>query len=157
MSTPLDLVLLVHMHLPAGGTAAACERAWSNCFEPMLGAIHHTPDVRIGLVLSGELVPDLSDRHPEGLDWIRALVDRGQIELVGTAMYEPVLSSIPEADAVGQYETHATMLRKTFGGRTTGAWLPHDVWDPSLPRVYAAAGLRWVAVPERHLERVGLA
>ncbi len=156
MSTPLDLVLLVHMHLPAGGTAAECERAWSNCFEPMLGAIHHTPGVRIGLVLSGELVPDLSDRHPEGLDWIRTLVDRGQIELVGTAMYEPVLSSIPEVDAVGHYETHATMLRKTFGGRTTGAWLPHNVWDPSLPRVFSAAGLRWVAVPERHLERAGL-
>ena len=156
MSQPLELVLLVHLHLPAGGSAADCERAWSNCFEPMLGAMHHTPGVRLGLVLSGELVPDLQDRHPEGLDWIRTLVARGQIELVGTAMYEPVLSSIPEADAVGQHETHATMLRKVFGGRTTGAWIPHGVWDPSLPRMYAQSAIRWVALPERHLERAGL-
>lgn len=156
MAASLDLVLLVHLHLPVGGTVAECERAWSHCFEPMLGAIHHTPGVRIGLVLSGELVPDLQERHPEGLEWIRTLVERGQVELVGTAMYEPVLSAVPEADAIGQYETHANVLRKVFGGRATGAWLPHGVWDPALPRVYSGAGLRWVAIPDRHLERVGL-
>lgn len=156
MSDRLDLVLLVHLHLPAGGSAEDCEQAWVRCFEPMLGAIHHTPGVRVGLVLSGDLIPDLQERHPEGLEWLRALVARGQVELIGTALYAPVLSSVPEADAVGQFEAHAALVRKVLGARTSGAWLPHGIWDPALPRVLGAAEVGWVAVPDRHLEAVGL-
>jgi hypothetical protein len=152
----LDVVLLLRLHLPAGGTLEANERAWRQCFEPLIGAIHHTPDVRLGLVLSGELIADLEERHPEGLEWIRGLIDRGQVEIVATGLYEPVLSSIPERDAAGQIEAHVASLRKALGAKVAGGWLPHGVWDPSVPRIASNAGLSFMALPDRLLEAVGV-
>ena len=59
MTAPLELVFLLHLHLPTGSSREEAERAWLNCFQPILGALHHTPDVRLGVLLAGEIVSEL--------------------------------------------------------------------------------------------------
>ncbi len=155
MTQTLQLSFLLHLRLDPAWDDAACETAWRDCFQPLLGALHHTPDVRVGLVLSGHLVEDLRERHPEGLEWIRVLLEREQIELIGTPVHEPITSLVPERDLVAQLKSHSTTLRKTFALRPTGAWLPWGAWDPCWPRVIAAAGFDYSFVPDRHIEAAG--
>ncbi len=145
----LNLTLVVHVSLPAGASDEQAERAWRQCYQPLIGAIHHTPGVKLALVLGGEMVEDLQQRHPEGLQWIRNLVQREQVELVGTTLHDAMLTSIPERDAVGQLRAHARLLRKVFGVRPTGAWIPHGVWDPLVPRLLVDADLSWTLLDER--------
>jgi hypothetical protein len=145
----LNVATLLHLGLAPGLPDDEAERLWSDCFQPLIGALHHTPDFRVGVVLAGEIVEDWLQRHPEAIEWLRALIQRNQVELVGTAMHEPVLSAVPERDAVGQLVAHATQLKKVFGVRPTGAWLPHGAWDPCVPRILRAADLSWVAVDDR--------
>ncbi|MBW1879651.1 MAG: DUF1926 domain-containing protein [Deltaproteobacteria bacterium] len=155
MHAPLELVLLLHLNLPSGSSRTQCELAWENCFQPIIGALHHTPDARTGLLLAGELVQELQDYHPEAIEWIRGLVERGQVEVLATALYEPILAAIPERDAVGQINVHAGLIRTVFGVRPTGCWLPYGMWEPTFPRILAAAGMKWAVIPDRHLETVG--
>jgi hypothetical protein len=155
VNAPLELVLLLHLNLPSGSTRTECELAWENCFQPIIGALHHTPDARAGLVLAGELIEELQDHHPEAIEWIRGLVERGQVEVLATALYEPILPAIPERDAAGQINVHAGRIRTVFGVRPSGCWLPHGMWEPTFPRMLAAAGMKWAVIPDRHLEAVG--
>jgi len=155
VNAPLELVLLLHLNLPSGSSRTQCELAWENCFQPIIGALHHTPDARAGLVLAGELVQELQDHHPEAIEWIRGLVERGQVEVVATALYEPILAAIPEPDAIGQINVHAGLIRTVFGVRPTGCWLPFGMWEPTFPRILAAAGMKWAVLPDRPLEAVG--
>ena len=155
MSKALNLIPIVHLFLAPGASEPEAERRWRDAFQPIIGALHHTPAIKVGLVLGGDLIEDLQQRHPEGIAWLRGLVERGQVELLGTALHEPVLSAIPEIDGVGQLRTHATLVKKVFGARPTGAWLPNGVWDPILPRVYRKAGFEWTVVDDTFLEALG--
>ncbi len=155
MSDPLQLALILHLHRPPGLDRRARLAAWDDCFQPLIGALHHNPDLRVGLVLAGELVEDLKESHGDGIEWIGNLVSRDQVELVGTPMHEPVLGSVPERDGTDQILTHATLIKKIFGIRPSGCWLPLGIWDPSLPRVIAKASMHWCPVEDRFLVDVG--
>jgi hypothetical protein len=154
VSDTLQVALIVHMNLRPGLPEADADLLWRDCFQPLIGAIHHTPGVKLGLCLAGELVEEFQERHPEGIEWIRGLLERGQIELIGAALHEPVLSAVPERDAIGQLQAHATMIKKVFGVRPSGAWLPHGVWDPAVPRILDRADMKWTLVDDRLISGV---
>lgn len=152
MPEPLRVAIVLHLDLPPGTSPAEADRIWREAHAPLLGALHHIPGARAGVVLAADVQQEIEQNHPEGIEWMRGLLERGQIELVATALYEPVLSAVPERDAVGQLQAHATASKKTFGVRPTGAWLPHGVWDPVIPRIFAAADLGWTLIDDRIVE-----
>jgi hypothetical protein len=154
LSDPLHIAVVLHLNLSAGTSPADAEALWKSAFQPLIGAVHHIPEARVGLVLAGELVEEFQQRHPEAIVWIRGLIDREQVELVGTALHEPVMSAVPERDAIGQLQAHATLLKKVFGVRPIGAWLPHGVWDPCLPRIYSRAEMSYSFIEDRLVREV---
>ena len=157
MKEPILLNLIIHLYREPALSRSERNRAWNECFAPLIGALHHNPEVKASLVLAGELVEDFQELHPEAIDWIRDLIERQQVELVGTAWHEPILSAIPERDGAAQIVTHVTLLKKVFGVRPTGCWLPYGVWDPSVPRIMVKAGIEWTLVEDRFLVEVGSA
>ena len=68
----------------------------------MLDALERHPGVRLSLHYTGPLLEWLAAERPEFLDRLRALVERGQVEILGGGFYEPVLASLPERDRIGQ-------------------------------------------------------
>jgi alpha-amylase len=99
----------------------------------------------------------LKVEQPALVDRIRALADRGQVEILGGALYEPVLAALPVRDRVGQLERMAAEVEATFGRRPAGAWLPERVWEPDVPSALAAAGYRWTILDDAHLRAAGIA
>ena len=82
-----------------------------------------------------------------------ALVDRGQVEILGGGYYEPVLASLPERDRIGQLARMGDELEALFGRRPSGAWLAERVWEPDLPTSLAAGGYDWTDPRRRPLPR----
>jgi len=121
----------------------------------MIRSLSDHLDVRVGLVIAGDLIEDLVESHPEGIEQIAALVARDQVELVGTPLHGPVLSAVPERDGTEQILAHATRVKKVFGVRSVGCWIPLGVWDPSVPRVIAKASMLWCPIDDRFLVDVG--
>ncbi|NIP99669.1 MAG: DUF1926 domain-containing protein, partial [Nitrospinaceae bacterium] len=98
----------------------------------------------------------LKDHRPEYLDTLRSLVAGGQLELMSGGFYEPILSSLPEEDAVGQIRMMNEFIETEFDCRPQGLWLTERIWSPHLPKIIAGAGLRYTVADDTHFYYAGL-
>jgi hypothetical protein len=149
------LVLLLHAHQPVGNFDAVFDRAYEHCYLPFLDPLERHPGVRVALHLSGPLWEWIANRHEEYFTRLRALVDRGQVELVGGGFYEPILVSIPPADRAEQIARMDRFLNERFGKRPEGAWLTERVWEPHLAETLAKSGVGYTLVDDNHFLLAG--
>ena len=76
--------------------------AHARCYRPFLHTLHRYPGFRFAAHFSGWLLEYLFDHYPEDMALLRAMVERGQVELFGGGDTEPVLAAIPTRDRIGQ-------------------------------------------------------
>ncbi len=153
---PITLVLIVHDHQPVGNFDGVFEQAYADAYLPFLEFLERRPAIRLALHTSGPLLQWLALHRREYLQRLRALVERGQVELWGGGFFEPVLVSIPEADRRGQIQAMADWLELELGRRPRGLWLTERVWEPGLAGSLAAAGVEYTAVDDAHFVAAGL-
>ena len=97
---PFHLALVIHAHQPVGNFDSVQEEVHQLSYRPFLEELRRHPTARVALHYSGILLEWLERQHPEYLDQLQELVERGQVEMVGGGHYEPVLSAIPDRDRV---------------------------------------------------------
>lgn len=150
------LSLAIHNHQPVGNFPHVFEMAYAQSYLPMLRALEGHPRVRVALHYTGPLLDWMEGAHPEFFPLLRALVDRGQVEMMTGGYYEPILAVIPERDRAGQIRKMTTYLQRAFGARPTGLWLAERVWEPHLPRSIAGAGVEYTIVDDAHFMAAGM-
>src|SRR5713226_1610121 len=138
---PFHLSLLIHAHQPRGNFQHVMERCYEQSYLPFVEMLEKHPGVRMGLHYSGPLLAWFEEYRPEYFKRLKALVQRGQVELVGGGFYEPILVSIPPEDQLEQLSRLGAYLEKHFARRPTGAWLAERVWEPQLASALAAASV----------------
>ncbi|HID88454.1 MAG TPA: DUF1926 domain-containing protein [Anaerolineae bacterium] len=152
----LALSLVIHNHQPVGNFDFVFAHAMERAYDPILTVLERHPGVRLSLHYTGPLYDWLAVHRPDHLDRLRALVARGQVELLTGAYYEPILVAIPDADKVGQIRKMTHFLQKTFGCEPTGAWLAERVWEPHLPKPLAEAGVQYTLLDDTPFKMAGL-
>ena len=123
MADRISLALALHNHQPVGNFGWVFAEVYERAYEPMVAALERHPGVRLSLHYTGPLLQWLITERPSFLERLRALSERGQVEILGGGYYEPVLASLPERDRIGQLRRMADELDARFGGRPGGAWL----------------------------------
>ncbi len=151
------LSLVLHNHQPVGNFDHVIAQAAEVSYAPMIAALERHPKIRIGLHYSGPLLDWLRLHRPELLLRVRALVARGQVEILTGGYYEPILSIIPDADKRGQIEKMTRAVAEEFDTAAEGFWLAERVWEPHLARPLGEAGVRYTIVDDTHFHAVGLA
>jgi len=152
----VTLLLGIHNHQPQGNFEHVFEQGYEDCYRRLLDAILRHPGIRITLHYSGPLIEWLEHNHPDYFDTLATLVASGQVELMGGGFYEPMLSVLPERDALGQLKLMAEFLEYRVGKRPRGMWLAERVWEPDLPRVINAAGYRYTVLDDGHFLAAGM-
>jgi len=152
----LTLSLVIHNHQPVGNFDFVFAQATDRAYDPILSLLERHPGVRLSLHYTGPLYDWLTVQRPDHLERLRALVARGQVELLTGAYYEPILVAIPDADKVGQVRKMTRFLRETFGCEPTGAWLAERVWEPHLPKPLTEAGVRYTLLDDTPFKMAGL-
>lgn len=150
------LLLCFHNHQPVGNFDSVLAEATKNAYLPFLETLFCFPRVKATLHYSGFLLRWLLDNRPDVIDILRAMAARGQVELLGGGLYEPVLALLPERDCLGQIEAMAELVAKTFGRVPEGIWLAERVWEPHLPETLAKAGVKYLPLDDYHFLRAGL-
>lgn len=150
------LGLLLHNHQPVGNFSWVFQQIYDESYLPMIEALEKHPGVRLSLHYTGSLLDWIEATHAEFLHRVAALVERGQIEMVGGAYYEPILPAIPDVDKVAQIRRQARFTKQHFGREPTGMWLAERVWEPGLPRFLRAAGVEWTILDDVHFKSAGL-
>jgi len=148
--------LVIHSHQPVGNFDHVIEEAYRRAYAPFVQILLQHPSVRLNLHYSGVLLEWLEGRHPEYFDQLRELLRRGQVELLGGGYYEPILPSIPDADKISQVHKMAEYLQRHWGTLPRGAWVAERVWEPSLARPLAQAGVEYVVLDDTHFLAAGL-
>ncbi len=151
----INFLLVVHNHQPVGNFDFVIEDAYQTAYRPFLEVLSRYPSVKVGIHNSGCLLDWLGAHRPEYLDRLGELVARGQVEPVTGGYYEPILSSIPDADREGQVRKLSDWLAHRFGRRPTGLWLTERVWEPTMVGALARAGVRYTMVDDTHFIAAG--
>jgi alpha-amylase len=146
----ISLALTLHNHQPIGNFGWVFAEVFEQAYLPMVEALERHPGIRVGLHYTGSLLEWLRAERPGFITTLRALVDRGQVEILGGGLYEPVLASLPERDRVDQLTRMAEEVETTFGRRPQGAWLAERVWEPDVPTSLVAAGYGWTILDDAH-------
>ncbi len=152
----LTLLLAIHNHQPDGNFGHVFQQAYDDCYRPLVDALAEFPSIKVALHHTGPLFEWIERERPEYFDKLRALVTRGQVELLGGGFYEPMLAVLPERDARGQIHMMADYLEKHFGVRPEGMWLAERVWEPALAKLIADAGCKFTLVDDGHFRAAGV-
>jgi hypothetical protein len=152
----ISLALALHNHQPVGNFGWVFAEVFERAYEPMVAALERHPGVRLSLHYTGPLLDWLGAERPDFITRLRALAERGQVEILGGGYYEPVLASLPERDRIGQLRRMADELEARFGRRPHGAWLAERVWEPDLPTSLVAGGYRWTILDDAHFRAAAI-
>jgi 4-alpha-glucanotransferase len=152
----VTLALLIHSHQPVGNFDHVIEEAYQKSYRPFVETLDAHPKVRMSLHYSGILLEWFEKHHPEFFALLKRLVERRQVEMVGGGFYEPILPAIPDADKHAQVTMLADYLKHHFGARPRGAWVAERVWEPSLARPLAEAGVDYTVLDDTHFLAAGL-
>lgn len=152
----IHLLFGLHNHQPVGNFEHIFEQAYEKCYRPLLETLNRFPSFRLSLHHSGSLIEWIEKNRPHYFETLKTMVVRGQVEILGGGFYEPILSSLPERDAIGQLEMMNDWVKKRFNTKPRGAWLAERIWDPALPTVLSAAGIEYTLLDDTHFQYSGL-
>ena len=148
MSGTLKMILGFHCHFPLAFDDKIFERLYSHKLKPFLYALNKFPKIPVTIHFSGSLLSKIERNHSEFFVLLAEMVERKQVELLGGGFYEPMLSLALQADRIGQVELLTTYLRKSFGKRVSGCFLPPESWDIDLVSALSTAGMHYSFLPE---------
>jgi alpha-amylase len=150
-------VLALHNHQPVGNFDGVFEAAFADSYQPFLEFLSDYSQIPVSLHTSGSLMEWLAEHHPEYIDRLKALVARGQVEIVGGGFYEPIFPMIPHHDRRGQISQYTRYLEELLECKVRGMWIPERVWEQSLVQDIAAAGIEYTVLDDFHFKCAGLA
>ncbi|KPJ65059.1 hypothetical protein AMJ44_11180 [candidate division WOR-1 bacterium DG_54_3] len=152
----IKLLFGIHCHQPVGNFEDVFEEAYKKAYLPFLKVLEAHPRIKFMVHYSGILFDWFKEHRPEFLDLLRKLVKRGQVEILTSGYYEPILSLVPDEDKLGQIEMSNQFIRENFWKAPRGMWLTEQVWEPTFPKILSRGEIEYVLLEEEQLVRAGI-
>lgn len=149
----IKFVLALHNHQPVGNFDEVFEESCEKAYKPLLELLNKYPGISISLHYSGALMEWLLRNKPQFISLLRELTNRGNVELLSGAYYEPMLSLLPQGDRLGQIKLQNAQLRDVFGFSPLGMLLPERVWSADIPGTIYDSGLKYTLIDECRISK----
>ena len=140
----------MHFHQPVGNFDHVFEQHVRDVYRPFIERLRERDFLPIALHISGPLLEWLEAHDSSYLDLIGRLAVDGQVELLSSGFYEPVLAALPRQDRLEQLGWMREFIQRRFGVEPRGLWLTERVWEADLAADLATAGIRFALVDDRH-------
>jgi len=150
------LILGSHAHVPSGAGEKEFQYVYENRIRPFISTLYRYSNIQAVLHYSGVLLYWIERNHPEFFLLIEDMVARKQAEILSGGFYEPILPLIPLQDRIGQIELMTTYLRKHFGKRPLGCWIPGMTWEQHLAAALAASDMQYTFLSQDQFIQAGL-
>lgn len=142
---------LFHIYQPPAWDEDIVRRAADQAYRPLIEILRRHPSVSITLNITASLTEQLTAHGiTDVIEGFRELVRHGQIELVGSAAYHPILPLLPVEEIRRQIDLQDEWQRKTFGGsyKPKGFFPPEMAFGGPLEDVLVERGYEWVVLDE---------
>jgi len=146
----------IHSHQPVGNFDYVFEDAFNKAYQPFLDIIEEYPAFKINIHYTGILWDWIENHKPAHISQMKTMVSSGQIELMTGGFYEPILTVIPQEDAVGQIKKLTQWVQKHFNCRPRGMWLAERVWEPTIPTIMEKSDVNYAVIDDAHFKYTGL-
>ena len=136
-----------HFYQPPTQFPAVLKRICHESYRPLIELLGEFERARATVNINGSLTQMLLDCGAQDVvDGLRRLAQDGRIELLGSAMYHPILPLIPEAEIVRQIELNQATNRRAFGAvyAPRGFFPPELAYDEVVADVALKTGHRWI-------------
>ena len=151
MKEPIRIVYLFHIYQPHWQTREVLEDNYNKFYLPLLQVLETNPNYKITLNISASLTEQLARENKiDFFDRVKALTRKGQIELVGSAAYHPVLPLIPEEEIIRQIKLNDEINSKYFGGEWVrkGFFIPELAYSQEVSKVIKSLGFDWISIDQ---------
>ncbi len=153
----VKFVFCAHNHQPIGNFGWVFEKAYQVAYKPFMKVMMKHPKIRWSLHASGMLWEFFLKEHPDYIKNIKTLVANGNLEILSGGYYEPIISSIPDRDKIGQIQKMTSFLKNKFGcEEANGIWLAERVWEPGMAKVLSESGIEYTVLDDAHFSAAGM-
>ena len=152
----INFVIGIHNHQPVGNFDFVFDQAYHNAYKPFMDLLEKYPSIKVGMHFTGILLDWIDRTYPEFISRQRAMVESGQIEVIGGGFYEPIMAVIPDHDKLGQIKKLSSYCESKLGVKPNGMWVAERVWEPHLPKPFNQASMRYVILDDTHFKYTGL-
>ena len=138
---------VLHFYQPPTQFPAVLKKICQESYRPLIDLLGEFEHARATVNMTGSLTQMLMDSGAQDIvDGLRRLAESGRIELLGSAMYHPILPLIPEAEMLRQIELNHATNRRAFGGvyAPRGFFPPELAYDPMVAAAAAKTGHQWI-------------
>ena len=153
--THIYLSLVFHNHQPVGNFDFVFQNAFEQAYQPLTNALNRHPSIKVAMHFTGPLIDWLLQNQPQYLEQVAAQVERGQLEILSGAYYEPILTMLLDDDKIGQMQKLNATVERLFGFKPSGMWLAERIWEPHLPASIQKAGLEYTLIDDSHFIAAG--
>ncbi|MHA1213427.1 MAG: hypothetical protein ACTSSH_13330 [Candidatus Heimdallarchaeota archaeon] len=156
----LYIGFVFHIYQPPTQTPAILKSIVKESYRPLFNALMNLLEAKMTFNINGSLLELLALYQEDQLiDSIKLLIQRNQIELLGSSCYHAILPLIPQEEIVRQIELNEQLHTKVLGERALtsgGFWLPEMAYDyrviePLQTKNYSWTIISSVATPTKDL------
>ncbi|MCH7759266.1 hypothetical protein IID20_02835 [Patescibacteria group bacterium] len=144
---------LLHFYQPPGQKKEIINKVVNESYDKILAILEAQPKAKISLNICASLTEQLVGYgHQEIITRIKKLAQQGQIELVGSAKYHPILPLLSKSEVIRQIKLNENLNQKYFGKiwrpRPKGFFLPELAYNKATARIIQALGYQWIVLDE---------
>jgi len=108
---------LLHLHQPAIQDEGIVINISNSSYRPLLGILRDNSNFKVTLSISGTLIEWWQKLGmTDILETLSLLVNRGQVEIVGTGFCHPILTLLPREESVRQIQLEEELLQRLVSG-----------------------------------------
>ncbi len=141
----------LHLYQPANTQDYIIKEAAEKSYWRLIRALKDNPQTHFTFNITGCLLVRLEELgYKDLLKELAQLIKSGQLEVVGTAAYHPILPLISEDEAKRQIKENEKIQKKYFGPsfRSAGFFLPELAYSPKTGRLIKSLGYKWLLLDE---------
>lgn len=146
----------LHLYQPPTQKPYWIKRVTEESYRKIVQGLLIAPDLKITMNVSGILLELLEQcGFNDVIDGLRTLVERGQLELTGSAKYHALLPFLPPDEIERQIRLNEQTLRRFFGSnlKLRGFFPPEMASSPNLARTISKLGYEWMIIDELSFPR----
>jgi predicted glycosyl hydrolase (DUF1957 family) len=144
---------ILHLYQPPTQSKDVVDMVVAESYRKILELLQTNPNLHLTINLSGSLIELLEKyHHHEVIRDFKTFVKNGQVELLGSAMYHPILPLLPEKEINRQITLNSALLTKHFGQDfiPRGFYIPEMAYGEKIVKAIRRAGFSWIILDEIH-------
>lgn len=140
----------LHFYQPSNIDAFVIKEATEKSYYRIVRALEEHPRVKFTFNLTGCLILRWEDLgYLDIIKRIKKLMERGQVEIVGSVSYHPILPLIPEKEAIRQVKENEEILKRYFGlKRPRGFFFPEMAYGAKIAKAVKKLGYEYLILDE---------